>query len=150
MQGLAVAKAAHHQMLKDVIGGVPVSQVLMEETDDIRRRLHAALSVPSESASIVLFPSGSDAELIPSITALVRSHTLSARDGKSSSAADSAPHRARVFNFIAGAGEVGSGTARASGGRHFSDTPNSKWDITVRDGRDLDGMTQGAAVEDMS
>jgi hypothetical protein len=138
MQGFAVAKATHHQLLQDVIGGIPVGQVLMEENDDIRRRLHQALHISPQTACITLFPSGSDAELVPTITALVRSHGLSARLG------DDHPHpQTRVFNFIAGAGEVGSGTAKASGARHFSNTPNALADTSVADGVSLEGITEG-------
>lgn len=139
-QGLAVAKATHLQMLQDVISGIPIGQVVMEETDDIRRRLHAALHVPSEDASIVLFPSGSDAELVPALTALVRSTRLQEQSGAPASEFVNKP---KVFNFITGAGEVGSGTAKASGARHFSNTPNAISDVTVADGKALEGMTEG-------
>lgn len=70
----------------------------------IRRRLSNVLkiSVPHE---IVLHPSGSDAELIPLVYAIERAKELGCN---------------RVVNIVAAAGEVGSGTAAAAGGRHFS------------------------------
>lgn len=127
-------------MFSDVLAGVPVSQVLMEETDDIRRRLHSALHTSPASTSIVLFPSGSDAELIPSLIALVRSSVLRSRQQDTDSVNDTTP---KVYSFVTGAGEVGSGTAKASGGRHFSDTPNAPSDVTVADGKSLEGLLTG-------
>lgn len=73
--------------------------------DDIRVRLSNVLqiSVPHE---VVLHPSGSDAELIPLVIAAVRARELGCSG---------------VVNIVAAAGEVGSGTALAAGGRHFSE-----------------------------
>lgn len=73
--------------------------------DDIRKRLSSALnlSVPHE---VVLHPSGSDAELIPLAMAAVRAKELGCTG---------------IVNIVAAAGEVGSGTAPAAGGRHFSE-----------------------------
>lgn len=72
---------------------------------DVRSRLSKALqvSVPHE---VVLHPSGSDAELIPLVIAAVRAKELGCTG---------------VVNIVAAAGEVGSGTAPAAGGRHFSE-----------------------------
>ena len=127
-------------MIKDVISGVPISQVMMEENDGIRYRLQLALKISPEESSIVLFPSGSDAELLPSLTALIRSHSLCNRESELSRKDGEKP---KVFNFIVGAGEVGSGTAKASGVRHFSDTPNSPSDQTIANGVSLEGVSDG-------
>ena len=72
---------------------------------DIRLRLSKVLgiSVPHE---VILHPSGSDAELVPLAIASVRAQA----QGCSS-----------IVNIVAAAGEVGSGTAPAAGGRHFSE-----------------------------
>lgn len=71
---------------------------------DISRRISIALgvSVPHE---VILHPSGSDAELVPLIVAVARAQALGC---------------ASIVNIVVAAGEVGSGTAPASGGRHFS------------------------------
>lgn len=73
--------------------------------EDIRSRLSKVLkiSVPHE---VILHPSGSDAELIPLLIAAEKAKKLGCAD---------------VVNIVAAAGEVGSGTAPAAGGRHFSE-----------------------------
>ncbi|CAN8072338.1 unnamed protein product [Agarophyton chilense] len=73
-------------------------------TENIRRRLSSVLkmSVPHE---IILHPSGSDAELIPLLIAIERCKQLGC---------------SKVVNIVAAAGEVGSGSAPAAAGRHFS------------------------------
>lgn len=72
---------------------------------DVRTRLSKVLqiSVPHE---VVLHPSGSDAELVPLAVAAARKAELGC---------------GKIVNIVAAAGEVGSGTAPAAGGRHFSD-----------------------------
>lgn len=80
-------------------------------TYDIRSRLSTVLqlSVPHE---VILHPSGSDAELIPLAIAAAKAKEMGC---------------AGVVNIVAAAGEVGSGTAPAAGGRHFSEfTPNGQ------------------------
>lgn len=75
-----------------------------QSTDDIRKRLSSVLeiSVPHE---VILHPSGSDAELIPLAVASFRARELNC---------------SKLINIVAAAGEVGSGTAPAAAGRHFS------------------------------
>lgn len=73
--------------------------------EDIRVRLSKALSV-SVPHEVVLHPSGSDAELIPLAIAAARAKELNCSG---------------IVNIVAAAGEVGSGTAPAAGGRHFSE-----------------------------
>ncbi|GAB0490086.1 hypothetical protein MMPV_001318 [Pyropia vietnamensis] len=70
---------------------------------ETRRRLAASLGLPA-GVAVVLTPSGSDAELLPLAAAVA----LSARRG------------AEVVSLVVAAGEVGSGTADAAGGAHFS------------------------------
>lgn len=86
-----------------------------QATLSIRDRLPAALGLephmlpPAErDVQVVLHPSGSDAELVP----------LAIAEARAAEAGCS-----RVVNIIAAAGEVGSGTAPAAGGRHFSAFP---------------------------
>ena len=55
------------------------------------------LSPNEEDAQVVLFPSGSDAEYLPLVAALVRSHGLAGGDAS----------RIRVVNYVSAAGEVG-------------------------------------------
>ena len=71
---------------------------------DMARRLSRVMQieVPHE---VIMHPSGSDAELIPLAVAQVRSERLGC---------------AAIVNIVVAAGEVGSGTAAASGGKHFS------------------------------
>lgn len=64
-------------------------------------------------AEIVLFPSGSDAELLATTAALVRSFKLAKAAGEGAS-------KVSVLNCIVAGGEVGSGTANAAQGKHFS------------------------------
>jgi hypothetical protein len=78
------------------------ANAMFEMNTEIRTRLQAVCGLGAE-AEVVLFPSGSDAELLPLTLAL-------ARAGPSG----------KVYNFVTAAGEVGSGTPNAAGGRHFS------------------------------
>lgn len=72
---------------------------------DVACRLPAALGVTAQH-EVIITPSGSDAELIP----LALATALAARAGCNG-----------IVNIIAAAGEVGSGSAPAAGGMHFSD-----------------------------
>ena len=108
------------------------------------------------SHELVMFPSGSDAEYLPLVVALARSHTLSL----SKQFPQSAGAAAKVFNFVLAAGEVGSGTPNgtayllyvcrghignnlkqqlASWGRHFS--PFAPRGDDQQSGGILDGLT---------
>lgn len=70
---------------------------------DICSRIRKAWQI-NESTAITLCPSGTDAEFIPLLVALVRAQR---KGGK-------------VTTIVTAAGEVGSGTSNASGGRHFA------------------------------
>ncbi|CAM9176082.1 unnamed protein product, partial [Hapterophycus canaliculatus] len=77
---------------------------------DIRRRLLDVMGIDRKKVEAFLTPSGSDAELLPTALACIRARRLGhkASDGPA------------VTSIIVAAGEVGSGTARAAGGKHFS------------------------------
>lgn len=81
-------------------------------------RLKKALGIGAEGVEgeILLFPSGSDAEFLPLILALVRSQNLAKKIGNGGPEAQ----KVQVYNFVTAAGEVGSGTPNASSGKHFS------------------------------
>lgn len=72
---------------------------------DTARRLSRALALQTPH-EVILHPSGSDAELIPLAVAAASAEEMGC---------------AAIVNIVAAAGEVGSGTAAASGGRHFSE-----------------------------
>lgn len=95
---------------------------------DVRRRLSNLLRI-DVAHDIVLHPSGSDAELIPLIVASARAQRLGCPV---------------VVNIVVAAGEVGSGTAPASGGRHFSAVAPSGG--AVENGGILDGFPTSTEV----
>jgi hypothetical protein len=160
-QTLEVARDVHARLLRAVLAPRGAQQqqqpclggALLAENDRLRSRLLAALALPPAQASLALFPSGSDAELLPSLAGLLRRHTLAARHGVDLSAPASAGERegegegrggaAKVFCCIVGAGEVGSGTVRAAGGRHFSSVSSRPGDPSVQDGAPLEGLAAG-------
>jgi hypothetical protein len=93
-----------------------LSGVIYAACDNIRSRLLSVLdlskvntdishsdSIKTGEAGLILFPSGSDAEFLPLIMALIR-----------------AKGQGVVYSYVTAAGEVGSGTPNASGGKHFS------------------------------
>ncbi len=91
---------------------------LDREFTSIRDRLATFFGLAGGSsncrpAEIVLFPSGSDAELLATTAALVRSFKLAIAAGEGAS-------KVSVLNCIVAGGEVGSGTANAAQGKHFS------------------------------
>ncbi|KAI0562199.1 Pyridoxal phosphate-dependent transferase [Gracilaria domingensis] len=99
--------------------------------DNIRYRLSKVLkiSVPHE---IILHPSGSDAELIPLLIAIERCKQLGC---------------SKVVNIVAAAGEVGSGSAPAAAGRHFSAfTPCGN---PVSNGELLDGFPNSTVIVEL-
>jgi len=73
---------------------------------DVRERLRSIFGLSCEDA-ISLFPSGTDAELMPSLLAIARAL---ASEGRGS----------QVFSIVTAAGEVGSGTLQASMGHDFA------------------------------
>jgi hypothetical protein len=88
-----------------------VSDVMYAACDDIRSRLLSVLglnkvyndishaeSIKTGEAGLILFPSGSDAEFLPLVTALIRAKGCGV-----------------VYSYVTAAGEVGSGTPNASG-----------------------------------
>lgn len=78
---------------------------------------------------VILHPSGSDAELVPLITASIRAKEMGCSN---------------IVNIVAAAGEVGSGTAAAACGRHFSSfTPCGS---VVKNGTILGGFPNSTQV----
>lgn len=73
--------------------------------EDVRRRIVQSLKLNDHETFCILHPSGSDAELLPLLVAIGRMERL-----------DSYP----IVNIVSAAGEVGSGTAPAAAGKHFS------------------------------
>lgn len=88
-----------HEMLADN------EEIFECAATDLRNRIKKSLSIPSSIHAIVT-PSGSDAEMV---------FTLLAMGGHYGEYSAS-----RVCNIVVAGGEVGSGTAGAAGGRHFS------------------------------
>ncbi|CAM9784331.1 unnamed protein product [Ectocarpus sp. 4 AP-2014] len=101
---------------------------------DVRRRLLDVLGMDRKTAEVFLTPSGSDAELLPTALACVRARRLGhkAADGPA------------VTSIVVAAGEVGSGTAGAAGGKHFSNlTPRG---TPGRPESHVEGMPAGDVV----
>lgn len=92
---------AARRLLRDLWSGHTSFSCAMA---DIRSRISKALEV-SVAHEVVLHPSGSDAELIPLAIAAARKKELGCT---------------HIVSIVAAAGEVGSGSAPAAGGRHFS------------------------------
>lgn len=79
---------------------------------DIRERLRAVFELSFEDV-ISLFPSGTDAELMPALLAYTRAAVRSGHQGQGSRGHE-------VFSVVTAAGEVGSGTTLAAMGQHFA------------------------------
>ena len=98
-----------------------IAQVIDATNDDIRVRLTQVLGLKPSTAEIVLFPSGSDAELLPLIIALIRTQQSNVKlHNADSLQSGQSVSNGCVYNYVTAAGEVGSGTPNAAGGRHFS------------------------------
>ncbi|EME31239.1 uncharacterized protein Gasu_14810 [Galdieria sulphuraria] len=73
--------------------------------ESVRKRILEALKLNDGQTFCILHPSGSDAELLPLLVAMGRMEKLGAH---------------HIVNVVSAAGEVGSGTAPAAAGKHFS------------------------------
>lgn len=93
-------EAARHLLRRIWQGTLPYQRAF----DDTRSAISRLLAIRTPHQTI-LHPSGSDAELIPVAIAALRARAQSCT---------------RIINIVVAAGEVGSGTAPAAGGRHFS------------------------------
>jgi hypothetical protein len=84
----------------------------------------SAMRQQQQQLEVVLCPSGSDAEYIPLLVATARAKQLLRTTGNTSSSSsdgiNSGQHWPLVTSILAAAGEVGSGSGHASGGKHFS------------------------------
>lgn len=97
--------------------------------DNIRLSISNVLACKTPF-EIILHPSGSDAELIPLLVAGIRAKKLGC---------------SCIVNIVVAAGEVGSGTAPAAGGRHFSQfTPSGNM---VKNGSKLEGFPDVDVIE---
>eukprot|EP00871_Galdieria_phlegrea_P004123 jgi/Galph1/4711/GphlegSOOS_G3361.1 len=76
-----------------------------EYMENIRERIIDSLRLDKENTFCILHPSGSDAELLPLLVAIGRMKKMKMK---------------QIINVVSAAGEVGSGTAPAAAGRHFS------------------------------
>jgi len=114
-----------------------------DKLDAIRQRLSAVLKLNDDVQSIqqhhriILTPSGSDAEFVPLCVALARSASLLREQVQQQRPVQ----RARVISFVTASGEVGSGTASAANGRHFS--PLCPRGTTATPKTSLEGLEQG-------
>jgi diaminopimelate decarboxylase len=99
-----------------------VENMIYNEQNSIRNRFKKVFNMNNtgpngtSQGEIVLFPSGSDAEFLPCIVAIERSLKLISSTNNNTSNSKFP----KVYNFVTAAGEVGSGTAAASGLKHFS------------------------------
>eukprot|EP00929_Paragymnodinium_shiwhaense_P013863 TRINITY_DN121712_c0_g1_i1.p1 TRINITY_DN121712_c0_g1~~TRINITY_DN121712_c0_g1_i1.p1 ORF type:complete len:601 (+),score=156.05 TRINITY_DN121712_c0_g1_i1:112-1914(+) len=104
---------------------------------DVRERVRGVFELTDEDA-ITLFPSGTDAELLPLLVAVARALT------------NSKEREPNVFNVVTASGEVGSGTFQASVGKHFAARlPSGQAKTDVKDGVfDLPGgfLCEGKAL----
>jgi len=103
-------------------------ELYSSEFEVIRDRISAVLRLNEIEASsdVVLFPSGSDAELMTTSVALVKQFSVSAKTD------------CPILNLVVAAGEVGSGTANAASGLHFSDI--SPTNMTQKKDKCVDGL----------
>lgn len=115
------------------------------ETNLIRSKLHTLMNITEEEASITLFPSGSDAELLPTCVGLVRSYTVAKSLNESTTSDQSHPLLPEVDIIIVAGGEVGSGTSKAASGRHFSNTATFPQYESVCDGGLISGLDNNQA-----
>jgi len=104
-QLLLEAKNMSRQKNRDMIYSSP-EDLFRKLLCDMRERLRSVFGLSFEDA-ISLFPSGTDAELMPALLAFLRALAGQGR-GKD------------VFSVVTAAGEVGSGTLLASMGQHFA------------------------------
>lgn len=105
------------------------ADVLGDEYEQLRIRLKRLLGFCSPEnnltkSEVIFFPSGSDAEYLPLTIALIRHLSLVQKLKETETNGGSLPcvasQSTAVYNCVVAMGEVGSGTAGAAGGKHFS------------------------------
>jgi hypothetical protein len=103
------ANAAYSASKKLCRGEGSDDSVFEHEFNCIRERIERGLHLKDldSPADVILFPSGSDAELLATSVALIRQFSVNPN--------------LPILNIVVAAGEVGSGTANAASGKHFSD-----------------------------
>lgn len=116
---------AARSLLRRLWQGLVSFQAACDETrSEIKRLL--GIYTPHE---VILHPSGSDAELIPLVVAAGRAKALGCSG---------------LVNIVVAAGEVGSGTAPAAGGLHFSEF--APCGALVDNGGVVSGFPEGVQV----
>lgn len=118
-------EAERLRMLSYIESG-DVDVMLTACASSIQNRIKSILLSNSSACEVILFPSGSDAEYLPLITALIRN-----RNNQKVSKIPSAG--AKIFNFVTGATEVGSGTPNAAEGRHFSKLAPGAYEVGMNE-----------------
>jgi len=99
-----------------------------EACDDVRVRISTALGIETPH-HVILHPSGTDSEYTPLLIGANKAKALGCTG---------------IVNLVVGAGEVGSNTPQAAGGRHFSKyMPTGGTDSTASL---LDDFPEGASV----
>eukprot|EP00218_Dolichomastix_sp_CCMP3274_P007609 CAMPEP_0170133232 /NCGR_PEP_ID=MMETSP0033_2-20121228/1153_1 /TAXON_ID=195969 /ORGANISM="Dolichomastix tenuilepis, Strain CCMP3274" /LENGTH=737 /DNA_ID=CAMNT_0010368697 /DNA_START=24 /DNA_END=2237 /DNA_ORIENTATION=+ len=107
-------------------GGSEADSMLMREIRERVTKLHAG---EDHSAKLIAHPSGTDAESVPLLLAVLQSRDLARRhqsrrtahqNGREKNGCAWAAPLGSVTSIIVCAGEVGSGTASAAEGRYFS------------------------------
>eukprot|EP01041_Mallomonas_annulata_P004466 gene4466-8895_t len=129
-----IAHKLRIQMLEASLTGIPRA---MSTNNGIRERIRNVLRLKDTKHSIITCPSGSDAEFLPLCAALVRRQKLLGNRIVTANI--------HVLNCVTAAGEVGSGTPNASGGRHFS--PLSPKGTSQKDGESLFGLTDADKIK---
>lgn len=120
--GFAAAQKIFETLKKN-----PSNASFSDVAQSIRNRIRQYWG--TNDCSIILSPSGTDAEFIPSLAALARHPEWGSNTKKK-----------LVTNIVVANGEVGSGTTLAAGMRHFSiTTPQSS---TVSSGNMLSGISE--------
>jgi len=108
-----------------------VDDILTTCASDIQNRIKSVLASNPSACEVVLFPSGSDAEYLPLITAFIRNRNISNRNIFSNVPIIS--EGVKVYNFVTGATEVGSGTPSAAEGRHFSKLAPGSYEVGINE-----------------
>jgi hypothetical protein len=145
----SVANDMKVQLEESLNRGTAIESNIMNEVNaGLRERLKSVLQLRPEEQT-VLFPSGTDAEFLPMMAALVRSESLRQKLGttetlpsgtKMTYHTHSGP---KLFNFIVAAGEIGSGSSVAADGKHFSPVRPIAADGDYPTGSLLTGLPKG-------
>eukprot|EP01052_Picozoa_sp_SAG31_P027249 SAG31_NODE_2534_length_5554_cov_3.741155_2_plen_996_part_00 len=135
----AAADLFRERLMREAIAGANADEAMDATLESMRSRLLSSLGLASTGAEVILTPSGSDAEMLPTILALGRQRAMFPEHRQSWTIEDGPA----VVSFVTAAGEVGSGTAGASGLRHFAPlAPKGPW-VRQSPGDLLAGVPEG-------